>query len=77
MRTAETIVENVRDANSKKIALGWTRSELTEDISILCSEILVELAKAERGNKAAAKRVRVYTKVLETLGKEYRKVTTK
>jgi len=35
----------------------------------------MELPKAGKGNKASAKRIRTYTKVMETLGKDFRKVS--
>lgn len=72
-RTVEKVVSDVKQARIDKIPLGWALQDLTEDIGIICAEILIDLPKVNKGNKAAAKRVRTYTKVLETLGKDFRK----
>jgi len=74
-RTVEKIVNDVKQARIDKIALGWSVEDLTEDMGIICAEILVDLPKVNKGNKAAAKRVRTYTKVLETIGKDFRKAS--
>lgn len=76
-RTIEKIVSDVKIARVKKLALNWSVNDLTEDIGIVCAEILVTLPKVDKGNKAAAKRVRDYTKILETLGKDFRKASLK
>ena len=74
-RTVEKIVGDVQKARVDKQPLGWCIGDLAEDIGIICDEILMELPKAGKGNKASAKRIRTYTKVMETLGKDFRKVS--
>jgi hypothetical protein len=76
-RTIEKVVSDVKAARVNKQALNWSIKDLTEDIGIVCGEILVNLPKVDKGNQAAAKRVRDYTKVLETLGKDFRKASVK
>lgn len=76
-RTIEKILNDVKTARVNKVPLNWTEKDLSEDISIVCGEIIVELPKCLKGNKAAKKRVRDYTKLMETLGKDYRKASLK
>lgn len=73
IRTIEEIVSDVQEARIAKVKLGYTLEGLADDINIVTVEMTKDLAKfTVKGNKAAGKRVRTYTKVLETLGKEFR-----
>ncbi len=71
-RTVGKIVKDVKTARVNKQNLGWSKADLTEDMGIICAEILVELPKVNKNNQAATKRVRDYTKVMETIGKDFR-----
>lgn len=77
-REIAVIVEEIKDVRAKGETLAYSVDELAADIEVVAAEMLVDMVKVtEKGNKSAAKRVRDYTKVLETLGKAFRKESVK
>lgn len=56
--------------------LSFTIEETKELILATNEQVAIDLAKfADKGNKQAGKRVRRYTKTLETLGRHFRKLS--
>ncbi len=76
-RTIEKVLADVKSARIKKQPLNWPVQDTAEDMEIVCAEIIVDIQKVKKGNKASAKRVRDYTKVMETLGKDFRLTSVK
>ena len=74
LRSASAIVSDIKEARINGIKIDWPINEIVADMRVLSGEMIVDTQKyIDRGNKAAAKRVRDYTKCMETLGLAFRK----
>jgi hypothetical protein len=67
------IYSDVKIARKEYDNLNWTPEELATDIMVVANQLIFDLEKyLDKGMEAPAKRVRLDTKVLETLGKSFR-----
>jgi Histone H1-like protein Hc1 len=67
------IYSDVTTARKEKVNLKWTPEELAIDMVVVVNQLTKDLEKyLDKEMKAPAKRVRLDTKVLETLGKSFR-----
>ena len=72
-RTFENINADVKYARKEYLNLNWTPEEIAFDMMVVANQLIFELEKyLDKGMKAPAKRIRLDTKVLETLGKSFR-----
>ena len=73
-RSIEDIVAYVKELRKNKEQQGEPIEQIVADIEVVLAEMLVDLHKyAVYDNQSAAKRVRSYTLIMETLGLGYRK----
>ena len=75
LQTVYKDTQKARTARAKrnKVRLGWTSTELAEDMLLVVDALAVDLRKfLTKGMAEPAKRVRRGTKALETLGMEFR-----
>ena len=76
-RTAATIVAESKSIRKGALVSDYNEAEVAEDLALLSAEIISQLEKANKGVKAAKKRVRDLTKAVETFGKLYRAESVK
>lgn len=73
-RDIKDIVADIKGLRVEQAKIEWPVSEIIADMTVLAGALIVDSRKYQTtGNKSAAKRVRDYTKCLETLGLGFRK----
>jgi len=77
-RAFNEIYSDVMIVRETHTILVWTPEEIATDILIVTKQITIDLEKyLNTGMTAPAKRVRLDSKILETLGKSFRVLSVK
>lgn len=77
-RPISEIIEEIKEIRKDKAKIDWELEDMAADMEVLASSLIVDVKKfIEKGNKSAGKRVRDYTKALESIGLAFRNKSVK
>jgi hypothetical protein len=72
-RPIKEIINDVNLARADGVTLKWTSQELATDMLTIAKQMILEIEKyLNKDMEAPAKRIRLDSKILETLGKSFR-----